>query len=154
AAEAQYRQAIAVALGEPAPDELNVAMARSNLAMVMQSKSHYADALELQQQALATARKMLGAEHPLTLAMTRDAALSYAHLGRYAKARPLMEELLATQRKKAGADHPAVAGVEINLGALLLDMGAVDEAERVLTDSLAIFTRRFGRNHQGARTAL
>jgi serine/threonine-protein kinase len=96
----------------------------------------------------------LGADHPLTLGLRRDLALSKYHLGYYAQARAMMEQVIAAQRKKLGDQHPAVAGSEINLGYLLVDSGDADAAERVLGESVAIFEKKYGREYQGTRMAL
>jgi eukaryotic-like serine/threonine-protein kinase len=154
-AEAYFRQALALASDQAAaPDDLNVAMALTNVAMTLQSKSHYAEAEELELQAVATFDKMLGTDHPLSMGVRRDLSLSYYRLGRYAQARELMEQVLAAQRKKLGDTHPAVAGTEINLGALLVEVGEADAAEPILTEAVSIFEKKYGRDFQGVRIAL
>ena len=153
-AEATFREAVAVASRDAAPDDIDVAMARTNVAMALQSKSHYTEAKELEEQALASLEKLLGSDHPLTMGARRDLALSNYHLGHYAAARAMMEQVIDAQRKKLGNDHPAIAGSEINLGILLVDSGDADAAERVLAESVAIFEKKYGRDYQGVRIAL
>ena len=153
-AEARFREALAVALDDPHPDELNVAKARTNLGMALQTQSHYAEAEVLQKLALATDEKMLGAEHAATLAVRRDLALCEYRLGRYAPAQAIMEQTLAAQRHKLGNDHPAIAGTEINLGGLLIERGAAAEAEPVLTEAVSIFEKKYGPDYQGVVMAL
>ncbi|MGA9334738.1 MAG: serine/threonine-protein kinase [Rudaea sp.] len=153
-AEASWREAVAVALRNAVPDDLDVARARGNVAMALQVESHFAEARQLEAQALATEETMLGRDHPITLETQRDLALANYHLGYYAQARTMLERVLAAQRKKLGDGHPAIAGTEINLGILLVDSGDADAAERVLTKSVAIFEKKYGRAYQGARIAL
>jgi tetratricopeptide (TPR) repeat protein len=144
-----FREALAVALADPHPDELNIAKARTNLGMSLQTQSRYEEAEGQQQLALATNEKMLGAEHATTMAVRRDLALCEYRLGRYAPAQAMMEQTLAAQRRKLGNDHPAIAGTEINLGGLLIERGAANAAEPVLTEAVAIFEKKYGSEYQG-----
>jgi len=153
-AEARFREALAVALDDPHPDELNVAKAQANLGMSLQSQSRYQEAEGLQKQALATDEKMLGAEHALTMSVRRDLGLCEYRLGRYAQAQVIMEQTMAAQRHKLGNDHPAIAGTEINLGGLLVDRGDAAAAEPVLSEALSIFEKKYGPDYQGAVMAL
>jgi serine/threonine protein kinase len=153
-AESTWREALAIAARDAGPDDLDVAMARGNIATALQVKSHYADARQLEMQALATDEKVLGADHPTTMSMQRDLALSNYRLGYYPEARAMMEQVIAAQRKKLGNEHPAIAGSEINFGNLLIDSGDAQAAERVLTESVSIFEKKYGREYEGTRTAL
>ena len=153
-AEARFREALAVALADPHPDELNIAKARTNIGMALQTQSRYEEAEGLQKLALATDEKMLGAEHAATMAVRRDLALCEYRLGRYAPAQVMMEQTLAAQRKKLGNDHPAIAGTEINLGGLLIERGAADAAEPVLAEAVAIFEKKYGPAYQGVIMAV
>jgi serine/threonine-protein kinase len=153
-AESLYREALALALRDAGPDDLDVAHTRSNIGMVLQTQSRYAEAQELEQQALATDEKVLGPDHPLTMTARRDLGLSYFHLGHYAQARAALEQTLAAQRRKLGNEHPALAGTEINLGLVLIDSGDLVEADRILTDALNVFQKKFGREYQGTRIVL
>ena len=153
-AESYFREALAVASRDAGPDDLDVASARSNIGMVLQRKSRYAEARQMKQQALATDEKVLGPDHPLTMSARRDLGLSYFHLGLYPQARAALEQTLAAQRRKLGNEHPAVAGTEINLGLVLIDSGDLVEADRILTEALNIFQKKFGRDYQGTRIVL
>ena len=153
-AESTWREGLAVALRNATPEDVEVAQARGNVANALMVKSHYAEAVPLQEQALATEEKALGADHPMTMGLRRDLALSKYHLGYYAQARAMMEQVIAAQKKKLGDQHPAVAGSEINLGYLLVDSGDADAADRVLGEAVAIFDNKYGREYQGTRMAL
>jgi tetratricopeptide (TPR) repeat protein len=153
-AEKMWREALSVALRAAEPDSLEVANARQNIAIALQTQSRFEEAIQLEQQALETDRKVLGPNHLLTLAVQQDLAEANFRAGRYALARKLMEQTVDAQRVNLGADHPAVAGTEINLGNVLLDSDDFDDAERVLTESVAIFEKKYGRDYQGVRLAL
>ena len=153
-AAAKWREAAATVTPIADPEDMDLAKARQNLAMAMQSKSLYAQAAELEQQALTAYEKVLGADHPLTLSVKGDLGLAQYRLGFYAQARTMLEEVIAAQRRKFGGDHPAIAGTEINLCLLLTDSGDADAAERVLSEAVSIFEKKYGRDYQGVRLAL
>jgi len=154
AAIAYFGEAEKVASRNAGPDDLDVARARTNMAMALQAKSRYAEALESDLQALATNEKVLGADHPLTMANRRDVGLAYHQLGQYAKARVELERVLAAQRAKLGDGSPAVAGTDINYGLVLAAAGDLDGGERAEHEALEIFEKKYGREFQGARIAL
>jgi len=154
AAESYYREALAVASREAGPDDLDVAVAQTDVAMALANKSRFQEQEQLEQLALATEEKVLGPDHPLTMALHRDLGLAYYHLGNYAQARAAFEQVLAAQRAKLGNDNPAIAGTEINLGLVLADSGDLDAAERASSDALAVFQKKYGRQFQGTQLAL
>ncbi|MEO6687920.1 MAG: tetratricopeptide repeat protein, partial [Dokdonella sp.] len=153
-AESNYRDALAVALRDAGPDDLDVAQARTNLGLALQSGSRYSDAAEFEQLALATYQKVLGVDHPLALSVRRDLGLGFYHRGLYAQARESLERVLAAQRTKLGADHPALAGTEINLGLVYIDSNDLVAAEQTLGDAQRIFEKKYGHEYQGTRIAI
>ena len=152
-AESLFREALAFAERDAGPDDLDVAQARTNLAIVLNSQARYAESVVLDEQVLATEDKVLGADHPTAMTARRDLGLAEFQLGEYAKARAEFEHVLAAQRKKLGDTHPSIGGTEINLGLVLTEIGDLPAAERTLAESAAIFEKAFGHLHQGARVA-
>ncbi|MEO7325063.1 MAG: serine/threonine-protein kinase, partial [Dokdonella sp.] len=153
-AAALFREGLAVASRDAAPDDMNVAHAQTNMGLILQAKSRFREAQSMYEAALATEQKVLGPDHPSTMAIRRDLGLSYYHQGLYAQARTTLEQVLAGQRAKFGNEHPALAGTEINLGLVLTDSGDLTEADRILNEALGIFEKKYGRAYQGATIAL
>jgi len=153
-AEALFREALAIASIDAGPDDLDVARARTNVALALQNGSRYAEARDQDRLALATFEKALGADHPMTLTVRRDLGLSYFHLGWYAQARDELQGTLAAQRTKLGDDNPALAGTDINLGLALVETGELVAAEHALNEALALFEKKYGADYQGTRIAL
>jgi serine/threonine-protein kinase len=151
---AYFDEALEVASRDAGPDDLEVARAHSNMAMALQAKSRYSEALESDLRALATLEKMLGVSHPLTMATRRDVGLAYYQLGEYAKSRIELERVLADQRSKLGNDNPAIAGTDINYGLLLAAAGDLTGGESAEREALEIFEKKYGREFQGVRIAL
>ncbi len=149
-----FRQSLEVASRNAGPQDLNVGTAQANIAMVMRYESRFPEAVELDEQALASYLKVLGPDHAKVMNTKRDLALSHYHLGEYAKARAGFEQVLASQRANLGRRHPAVAGTDINLGLVLTDCGDLPGAEQALTEAITIFREKFGHDYEGARLAL
>ena len=148
-----FRESLEVASRNAGPQDLNVGTAQANIAMVMRYESRFPEAVELDEEALASYLKVLGPDHAKVMNLRRDLALSYYHLGEYAKARAGFEQVLASQQASLGSRHPSVAGTEINLGLVLTDSGELAAAEKTLAEAVSIFTERFGPEHEGARLA-
>ncbi|MGA9422553.1 MAG: tetratricopeptide repeat protein [Rhodanobacteraceae bacterium] len=151
-AETHYRDALDMALH--ATDDLDVARARSNIAMVLQTRSRYIEAENQTRQALVIYRRVLGADHADTLGNQRALALAEFHLGHYVEARKLLEEVLAAQRKALGDRHPAIAGTLINLGLVLADSGDLDAAERSFSEARQIWETKYGHDYAGTLMAI
>jgi serine/threonine protein kinase len=151
---ARWREAVDVASHGKDLDELDTAIARINVSMALAEQSHYGQASEVAQQALAVEDKELGSDHPTVLNARRSLALYTFHQGRYREARALLEQVLPAQRKLLGQFHPAVAGTEINYGLLLIQDGDATAAVRVLDEATRIFRAKYGPDYEGARVAL
>ena len=65
-----------------------------------------AEAIPLVQQILAVRERLLGADHPSTLASRNNLASAYRAAGRPAEAIPLFEQNVAACERLLGADHP------------------------------------------------
>jgi hypothetical protein len=63
------------------------------------------------ERALTDRRRMLGEDHPATLASANDLALDLGSLGDYERARQLNEDNFTRSRRVLGADHPNTRGV-------------------------------------------
>ena len=76
------------------------------LAGIYQDEGRLKDAEKLNGEAIQAQRRVLGAEHPDTLASELDQADIYSGEGKYAEAEALDRELLTVQRRRLGEDHP------------------------------------------------
>jgi eukaryotic-like serine/threonine-protein kinase len=153
-AEVDYREALHFMTLSRGSESWQAGALHSNLAMLMRSRSRYAEALEESEQALAIDQKTLGAEHPKVLVLRGSLGLTHYHLGHYGKARELLEQVAAAQRAQAGADNPAQAGTLINLGLVLIEIPDLGAAEKDFAESLRIWEKNYGREYPGAQVAL
>jgi tetratricopeptide (TPR) repeat protein len=79
------------------------------LGSALRLQGHYAEALELREQALAFRRRVLPADHPDIAKAMIDTAGSYSALGRLGDALKLREQALAFLRRVLPADHHDIA---------------------------------------------
>ncbi|HUY52617.1 MAG TPA: tetratricopeptide repeat protein [Streptosporangiaceae bacterium] len=91
--------------------------------------------------------RLLGEDHPETLASRNDLAAAYRMAGRPAEAAPLLEQVLADRLRVLGADHPDTLATRNNLALAYQDMGRRAEAIPLFEQVLADEVRVLGADH-------
>jgi len=95
-------------------------------------------AVALHEQVLADRERVLGPEHPDTLAARNNLALAYQTAGRTDEAIALHERALADRERVLGPEHPGTLNSRSNLAVAYQAAGRADEAialhEQVLAD--------------------
>jgi CHAT domain-containing protein/tetratricopeptide (TPR) repeat protein len=133
------------------PDEERAAYAELGKllkeAARLTAQAQYADALPLEQKALAIRRKVLGEEHSDTGQSLHNVAVNLNEQGRARDARPLLEQALAIARKTLGEDHPGTATCTMSLAVMLNDQGSYVEAQPLFEKALRIMRGAWGENH-------
>jgi serine/threonine protein kinase/tetratricopeptide (TPR) repeat protein len=81
-------------------------------------------------------QKLLGVDHPDTLASVAHLGAVYERAGRWADAEGVYTELAALQRRKGPADNPELAGVQARLARCLLRQKKYTDAEALLREVL------------------
>ena len=74
-----------------------------------------AEAIALHEQVLAALERVLGPDHPDTLAPRNNLAIAYQAAGRTAEAIALHEQVLAALERVLGPDHPSTLQSRNNL---------------------------------------
>ena len=98
---------------EAALNDDSPAMAR--LANYLGERGSYAAALELQQRVLAAKERVLGSDHPSTLATRNSLAYWTGAAGDAAAARDQYAALLPIRERSLGPDHPDTLTTRANL---------------------------------------
>ncbi|MET8083948.1 tetratricopeptide repeat protein, partial [Micromonospora sp. NPDC005237] len=120
------------------------------------------EAIPLFEQVLADRRRVLGDDHPSTLASGGNLAYAYQTVGRIDEAIPLYEQVLVGCRRVLGDDHPDTLASGGNLAYAYQTVGRIDEAiplyEQVLADRRRVLgddrgTRAIAANLQKATYA-
>jgi tetratricopeptide (TPR) repeat protein len=104
-------------------------------------------AISLGESTLADCERLLGADHPDTLASRNNLAGAYHSAGRSAEAIPLLIQAIAEQERVLGADHPHTLMSRNNLAYAYESAGRLAEAIRLYEQTLAHRERVLGADH-------
>lgn len=146
-AELMHRGALASIEALGASDDPQMAVALSNLALVMSDTNRKGEAEPLYRRALAINEARLGVDHADNAILINNLARLLKETNRMEEAEALYRRALAIDEKNRGEDDPAVARGLSNLGQLLQDCGRPQEAEAPFRRALAIDTAAFGASH-------
>jgi tetratricopeptide (TPR) repeat protein len=112
-----------------------------NLADTYVRQAKYAQAETLFRQTLEISRRVLGPEHPRTLAVLADVASMHQRRGEFALAETLAAQVLAGRRRALGSDHPDTAPSAPDLALAYVSQGKFVEGERLAREALAFNER-------------
>lgn len=130
------------------------AQLRQTLATRYRDLGMYEAALPLQTRALATRRRVLGDEHPDTLASINSMGVLLHDQGRLAEAETYYREALDKSRRLLGEEHPGTISSINNLGTLLKAQGRLEEAEPYYREALAKLRRVLGNEHPSTLSSI
>ena len=99
-------------------------------------------------------RRILGDEHPETLASAGNLAASLSDQGKHAEAERVEREVLGVRRRVLGEEHPSTLTSAYNLALMLAIQGNHAEAEELLQAALAARRRVFGSAHPDTLAAV
>ena len=150
-AEAQPHLQAAMALAD---NDIDRAIAITELALLYNEQDHWAEAEPLYRQALSMSEKSYGPEHPEVATDLNNLAQLLQETNRLAEAEPLTRRALAIDEKSYGAEHPKVATVINNLASLMYATNRLAEAEPLLKRALAIDEKSYGPEHPKVANAL
>jgi tetratricopeptide (TPR) repeat protein len=101
----------------------------------------------LLERALETRRRVLGGDHPDTLASMHSLGIVYWREGRYGEAERLYRETIEARRRVLGEDHADTLATMNNLAALYVAQGRDEEAEALHEKTLEARRRVLGSDH-------
>lgn len=119
-------------------EDLRVADAANDLAVVYANSGKPLEAELLFNRALVIGEKGLGPDHPGVGATVQNLGILYATQERYREAEPLLKRSLAINLKEFGGKHPRTALSLKTLSSFYAVQGQMGEAERLIHKSLAI----------------
>jgi tetratricopeptide (TPR) repeat protein len=142
-------EALAEAIGEPddADTALRALTLRGWAVRQLSAAADLSRAIDIGQRALADCERVLGAEHPDTLASRNNLAYAYRSAGRVQEAIPLFERTLAECVRVLGADHPQTLTSRSDLAGAYESAGRLDEAIGLFERTLAECVRVLGADH-------
>ena len=154
AAEANYKEALAIDitdLGEEHPETLS---ARENLGNVYFRSKRYDETLRSLDLVLALRRKALGADAEPVGRTLANMATVYKEAGRLEEAERAYREALAVLVPKLGEQNLDVASVRMSLGDTLRRRGQLDAAEPLMRSGLEVRAKLLGETHAATQRAL
>ena len=101
---------------------------------------------------LADQNRVLGADHPDTLAVRMGLAVAYQRAGRIAEAMTLFEQTLTDRERVLGADHPDTLAGRVSLANTYREAGRTAEAITLHEQNLADLERVLGAGHPDTLT--
>jgi tetratricopeptide (TPR) repeat protein len=107
-----------------------------------------ARAIDLGRRVTADCERVLGVDHPYTLASRNNLANAYQSAGRLGEAIPLFERTLADRERVLGADHPDTLGARGALASAYLSAGRLKKANPLYERTLADCERVLGADHR------
>jgi serine/threonine protein kinase len=96
----------------------------------------FAEALPLQERALATRRKVLGDDHKDTLSSINNMGVLLQWWGKLSEAEPYLRECLERKRRVLGDDHKETVVAIANMGSHMIYLGKPMEAEPYYKEAL------------------
>jgi tetratricopeptide (TPR) repeat protein len=119
-------------------EDLRVADAANDLAVVYANSGKPLEAELLFSRALVIGEKGLGAEHPGVGATIQNLGILYATQERFREAEPLLKRSLAINLKEFGSNHARTALSLKTLSSFYAIQGQLGEAEQLIQKSLSI----------------
>ena len=119
-------------------EDLRVADAANDLAVVYANSGRPLEAELLFNRALTIGEKGLGSDHPGVGATVQNLGILYATQERYREAEPLLKRSLAINLKEYGGKHVRTALSLKTLSSFYAIQGQMGEAERLIQKSIAI----------------
>ena len=113
----------------------------------------YASARDLQQRTYDTSRRVLGEDHPDTLASAGNLAGTLQALGDLAGARDLDQRTYDTSRRVLGEDHPDTLAIASNLAVTLQALGDLSGARDLHQRTYDTSRRMLGEDHPDTLTS-
>lgn len=92
------------------------------------SAGRYDEAEQVQRRALEIERRVLGPEHPTTLASMYNLGVLLQTMERYEEAETVHREALEIEQRVLGPDHPDVGASYYNLACIESRLGRLDSA--------------------------
>ena len=117
---------------------------RETIGMTYRDLGLYREAQPQLEKALSLRRRLLGDDHPDTLASMGDLAVLYRDLSKPAEAESLLANVLNVQRRVLGADRPETLETAHELAQVYEEQGKSAQAAPLLTETLKARRRILG----------
>ena len=114
----------------------DIAYSMHSLANMFEATGRWAEAESIDVETLALRRRVLGPDHPMTMATLNNLAVVRYRMGRLESAEESFREALRLWRTSLGPTHAYTRRAMNSLGAVLSEQGKYAEAETLLRDAI------------------
>jgi non-specific serine/threonine protein kinase/serine/threonine-protein kinase len=147
-AESHFERRLDMLRKQSPNSEREIADSLTELAMaVQQTRSDYARAKALNEEALAIRRRIFAPPHVAISESLNNLAMVYYRSKDYTAAEPLFKDSLAMNRLLFGDVHPEVSANLSNLGLVARDRGDYRQADALLGQAVAMDRTLYGSRH-------
>ncbi len=126
--QAESSFASALEIFERLGAEAEVALTKTDLAIIYGRTGREEDAIRLNREALGALEELHGEDHPMVSDTRNNLAVTFHTLGAYREAERLFREAVAAGERTYGPHHPTLANSLSNLGKVLMDRGHFEDA--------------------------
>jgi tetratricopeptide (TPR) repeat protein/predicted Ser/Thr protein kinase len=131
-----------------ANDPAQEAAVRDTIGATFQSLGDLPSAEPQIRKALELRERVLGPEHPDTLASKNSLLEWMQNVGQHEQALPFGQQLLASRRRVLGPDHPDTLSTMNNVAIVLFQLGKSPEGIALMEECVATRRRTLGEDHQ------
>ncbi|KAF2185377.1 TPR-like protein [Zopfia rhizophila CBS 207.26] len=114
----------------------------------------YIEAEETFLQLIGTRKRVLGQEHPSTLASIGNLASTFWGQGRCKEAEELIVQVMEIQKRVLGQEHPSILTNMANAALTFKNQGRLQEAEKLNVQAVETFKRVLGREDPSTLTCM
>lgn len=138
-------------LPEDDPERMELGMI---LAGIRYQQGDAPAALEAQQAALETTKRLVGDHHPRLIPAMSNVGILYAEMGQDERAVAAFEAALALSENTLGTDHIQTAMTRVSIAAMLLGQGEPEKCVAMFEQGLRDLEAAYGPAHPRLNTAL
>jgi serine/threonine-protein kinase len=143
----EAEQTLRAALPLVAADSEPGASVRNYLALVLEHKGQFDEAVRLLREATDSTLRIEGGDSPNYVTSLHNLAGALSDVGNFTEAEKTETQVLEIRRRVSGTDHPDVGYSLNNLGWFYLEAGDWARAEPYLREGLELNRKTLGENH-------
>jgi tetratricopeptide (TPR) repeat protein len=128
-------------------DSMEWARIQTDIARMLSHRGQYKDAEAVYRAVQTEQERVLGSEHPDTLATRNNIAVNLYLEGRYSDAESDFRALISLEEKALGAEVPMTLSARNNLGTVLYSEGKYGDAEAVFRTVIRLREKVLGPEH-------
>jgi tetratricopeptide (TPR) repeat protein len=144
---AYWQEMLETSTQMPGADQNQAFRCRDGLASAYEAAGRLDDAIGVRQRTFAERQRVLGKDHPDSLASCAHLARAYAAAGRHAEAMPMYERVVADREWVLGARHPDTLAGRNDLAGAYLAAGRPEHALPVYQQTLVDLEQGLGPGH-------